>query len=174
MKRSVLFVGLLAFAFLVVCALDVMHESPPWDVVDIALDVGQTAVLLLMVIVVAWSTQSVAQMHDDQQAFRDSVLRNNAQGDDWRAARSQEIGAMSDAIALEFRAWGLSREEMDVAELLLKGASLNEIALDQRTSLTDIRDRAQAVYRKAGISDRVALSAYFLDSLFSNANAQPV
>jgi len=174
MKRPVLFVMLPAFAFMLVCALDIIRESPPWDVVDIALDVAQTAMLVLMVVVVAWSTQRVAQMRDDQQAFHDAVIRNNAQGEDWRAARSQEIAAMSDAIALEFRAWGLTGEEMDVAELLLKGASMKEIALDQRTSLAKIRDRAQAVYRKAGISGRVELSAYFLDSLFSNAEAQPV
>ncbi|WP_157033205.1 helix-turn-helix transcriptional regulator [Loktanella sp. S4079] len=167
MMRPNWFIILPVCAFVVVCALDIVRESPPWDMGDIALDIAETALLVLMVVAVAWSTQRVTQMRDDQQAFRDALVRHAAQGADWRAARSQEIAAMSDAIALEFRAWGLTGEEMDVAELLLKGASLKEIALAQRTSLAQVRDRANAVYRKAGISGRVALSAYFLDSLFA-------
>ena len=167
MKRPTPIVAIAATVFMLVCAMDIIRESPPWDPVDIALDVAQTMMLVLMVVVVAWSTQRVTQMRDDQQAMHDAMLRNSAQGADWRAARSQEIAAMSDAIALEFCAWGLTGEEMDVAELLLKGASLKEIALDQRASLAGIRAKAQSIYRKAGIRGRVELSASFLDSVFA-------
>ena len=172
MKRPLVYIALPALAFVLVCALDIIRETPPWDPVDIGLDIAQTVALVLMVVAVAWSMQRVVDLRQDSQALRDFMARNNNKGADWRAARSQEIAAISEAIALEFRDWGLTAQEMNVAELLLKGASVKEIALDQQASEAMIRVREQSIYRKAGLSGRVELSGYFLDSLFAAETVQ--
>lgn len=166
LKRPIVFIVAAIALFVLICTLDIVREGPPWDPVDVVLDILQTLGLVVLVIAVAWAMQRISVMHEDQNALRDYVARNNAKGADWRAARSDEIAALSDAIALEFRDWGLTGEEMDVAELLLKGASLKEIALDQRQSMSRLQALETSVYRKAGLSGRVELSAYFLDSMF--------
>ena len=69
---------------------------------------------------------------------------------------------MASAIQLQFRQWHLSAVEIDIASLMLKGASLREIALARDTSEATIGQQAQSVYRKSGPPGRAKLSAYFL------------
>ena len=88
-------------------------------------------------------------------------------GDD--DARQDEIEALGNAIEAQFKAWQLSPAEIDIAGLMLKGASLKEIALARDTSEATIRQQAQSIYRKSGLSGRAELSAYFLESLFAAA-----
>ena len=49
--------------------------------------------------------------------------------------------------------------------MLLKGFSHKEIAALRETSERTIREQARAVYRKAGLSGRASLSAFFLEDL---------
>ena len=52
---------------------------------------------------------------------------------------------------------------------MLKGMSLKEIAIARDTSEATVRQQAQAIYRKSGLSGRAELAAYFLESLFEEA-----
>ena len=70
-----------------------------------------------------------------------------------------------------FEAWSLTPAEADIAGLLLKGASLREIAALRRTSEATIRQQAQSVYRKSGLGGRRELAAYFLEALFERRSA---
>ncbi len=65
------------------------------------------------------------------------------------------------------RTQGRSRRysERDVALLMLKGLSHREIAIARDTSERTIRQQAQAIYAKANLSGRAALSAFFLEDL---------
>ena len=63
---------------------------------------------------------------------------------------------------------GATPAEGDIAGLLLKGVPLGEIARLRRTSQTTIRQQAQAVYRKSGLSGRAEFAAYSLESLFED------
>ncbi len=56
--------------------------------------------------------------------------------------------------------------EADIAGPMLKGLPLRDIAALRRTSETTIRQQAQAIYRKSGLSGRAELAAYFLNSPF--------
>jgi DNA-binding CsgD family transcriptional regulator len=49
----------------------------------------------------------------------------------------------------------------------LKGLSLKEIAQIRATSERTIRAQARALYAKAGLSGRAALSAFFLEDLLA-------
>ena len=69
------------------------------------------------------------------------------------------------------RAWALSPAEADIAGLMLKGASLRDIARLRHTSETTIRQQAQGIYRKSGLSGRSEVAAYFLESLFEERRA---
>ncbi len=170
-SRNFAVVAVPAIAFAVVCGFDIILETDPWDPIDVALDIAATAILVMLIVAVAWSVQQISSINDEQKAIQDHLLRRTAQGEEWRASQAAEIAAMSDAIIREFKSWNLTDAEMDVAGLLLKGASMKEIALARETSEATIRQQAQSMYRKAGLSGRVELSAYFLDSLLGEADS---
>lgn len=69
------------------------------------------------------------------------------------------------AIDRQFERWGLFAAEREVALLLLKGLSHKEVASARETSERTVRQQALAVYRKAGLSGRAELAAFFLEDL---------
>lgn len=75
------------------------------------------------------------------------------------------IARLGSAIQQQFVRWQLTVAESAVALLLLKGLSLKEIAAVRATSERTVREQARCVYRKAGISGRPALAAFFLEDL---------
>ena len=89
------------------------------------------------------------------------------EGQVWRAQSRRFISGLGRAIESQFDAWALTPAEADIASLLLKGATLREIAVLRRTAESTIRQQAQGVYRKSGLASRAELSAYFLEDLFS-------
>lgn len=76
-----------------------------------------------------------------------------------RDARS----AYSRSIRAQFEAWGLTRSEQEIALLLLKGLSLQEIAVVRDTREKTVRQHASNIYGKAGLDGRHALAAWFLE-----------
>ncbi len=89
------------------------------------------------------------------------------QGESWRADSRLLLNGLSEAIDQQFRHWSLTEAERQVAMLLLKGLSSKEIALMRQSSERTVREQARAVYAKAGLSGRAALSAYFLEDLLA-------
>ena len=51
--------------------------------------------------------------------------------------------------------------------LMLKGLGLKEIADMRGTGERTVREQARSVYRKAGVANRSALSAFFLEDLLT-------
>ena len=140
---------------------------PAWD--EIAVDVLDELMIIAAMAGVAWTVQGLRDLHEEQSALSNNLMRAIAQGNVWRSERRAEIAALGGAIQQQFKQWHLSAAEIDIAGLMLKGASLKEIALARDTSEATIRQQAQSIYRKSGLSGRAELSAYFLESLFAEA-----
>lgn len=168
MSKRKLFLIIVGFAVIALglTTFDQVHQAtlPPWD--EIAIDFADEVLLIGAMAGVAWIVQS---LRDGQDALSNNLARSMAQGDVWRDQRRAEIAALGQAIEDQFRRWKLSAAEIDIAGLMLKGASLKEIALARDTSEATIRQQAQSIYRKSGLSGRTELSAYFLESLFAEA-----
>lgn len=166
-------IGLVCLATLLILGLtllDVLREPEFPAVTEILIDIAEKLILIGAMVVVAWTVHNVMDLREDHVALSNNLARSMAQGDAWREQRRGEIEALGKAIEDQFRHWHLSAAEIDVAGLMLKGASLKEIALARDTSEVTIRQQAQAIYRKSGLSGRAELSAYFLESLFEAAD----
>jgi len=109
--------------------------------------------------VLAARASLAATQRDLQQVRRESAR--------WRRDSRALIEGLSLAIRQQFEDWSLSAAEGEIALLLLKGLSLKEIAAIRSTSERTVREQARSVYRKAGVSGRPALSAYFLEDLLA-------
>lgn len=83
----------------------------------------------------------------------------------WKKENRELLQGLSAAIEQQFSRWHLSGAEADVGLLLLKGLGHKEIAAIRQTSERTVREQARSLYRKAGISGRSALSAFFLEDL---------
>ena len=142
---------------------------PPWD--EIAVDFLDELMIIATMAGVAWTMIGLRDLNEEQNALANNLMRAIAQGNVWRVERRAEIAALGKAIQTQFKAWHLSMAEIDIAGLMLKGATLKEIALARDTSEATIRQQAQSIYRKSGLSGRAELSAYFLESLFAEAES---
>jgi DNA-binding CsgD family transcriptional regulator len=75
------------------------------------------------------------------------------------------MAGLGAAIDAQFDRWGLSPAEKEVGLLLLKGLSHREVAQARSVTEATARQQARAVYRKAGVSGRADLAAFFLEDL---------
>jgi DNA-binding CsgD family transcriptional regulator len=91
--------------------------------------------------------------------------RARADAERWRREANDHLRGLGVAIDGQFERWQLSSAEREVALLILKGLALKEIADVRETSERTVRQQALSVYRKAGLSGRAELSAFFLEDL---------
>lgn len=73
--------------------------------------------------------------------------------------------AVQEVIESHFAAWGLTPSEADVANFLVKGMSITEIAQLRGSAEGTIKSHLNAIYRKSGTSGRGELMALILDGL---------
>jgi DNA-binding CsgD family transcriptional regulator len=106
------------------------------------------------------------QRDEQLQLLRDLEVAR-IEGQRWRSESHTLLAGLGEAIDGQFSRWNLTDAEREVALLLLKGLSLKEIATIRTTAERTIRAQARAVYSKAGLTGRAALSAFFLEDLLA-------
>lgn len=74
-------------------------------------------------------------------------------------------GHLAEVISSEFDRWRLSQTEREIALLLIKGLSMQEIAGIRQVKEKSVRQQAARIYTKAGVSNRNELSAHFIEDL---------
>jgi DNA-binding NarL/FixJ family response regulator len=77
-------------------------------------------------------------------------------------------GNLAEVVKDQFKKWALSNSESEVAWLIIKGFSFNEISVMRSVAEKTIRAQAGAVYRKSGTGNRSEFTATFLDDLLNH------
>lgn len=85
----------------------------------------------------------------------------------WREEAGDLVAGLGAMIGRQFGRWGLTAAEREVALLLLKGLSHKEVAAARSIGEATARQQAASVYRKAGLSGRHDLAAFFLEDLLA-------
>ena len=142
-----------------------LNEEP--SLIDFALDYTENLILVAAIFASVLMLPRLRDLESKTESLRRDVSATNAAGAEWRSRAQATLLSLSDAIEDQFATWELTTAERDVAGLILKGMSLKDIALARDTSEATIRQQAQSVYRKAGLTGRAELSAYFLEDLFN-------
>lgn len=99
------------------------------------------------------------------QSLAGELARSAAEAARWRSEARALMQGLGQAIDDQFDRWRLSQAEKEVALLLLKGLSHREIAELRSVTEATARQQARAVYKKAGLSGRHDLAAFFLEDL---------
>ena len=160
---SDLLLALLFLAIVVGGITDLVLDAPqrwltPHIVVELAL-----ISLSLGVAVYLWRG-----WHRTSRALRDAraaLTIRRSERDRWRENTRRLLEDLGREVDRQFADRGLTRAEREVAVLLLKGLSHKEIAVHTSRSERTVRQHAVALYRKAGLSGRAALAAFFLGDL---------
>jgi DNA-binding CsgD family transcriptional regulator len=115
------------------------------------------------VIVVLW--RRVVTARREARSLAHALTAAHADAARWRNEAGDLLGGLGAAIDRQLAAWNLTQAEREVALLLLKGLSLKQIADLRATAERTARQQALAVYRKANVTGRAELSAFFLEDL---------
>lgn len=91
----------------------------------------------------------------------------------WRAESEELLAGLGVAIDRQFGEWHLTAAEREVGLLVLKGLSHKAAATVRGVSERTVREQARQLYRKAGLSGRADLSAYFLEDLLLPSPGAP-
>jgi len=76
-------------------------------------------------------------------------------------------GRLLDTVQAKFDEWKLTPSEREVALLLMKGLSVEEIASIRGAKPGTIKSQSNAIYRKAGLKNRSELAAWFMEDLLA-------
>jgi DNA-binding CsgD family transcriptional regulator len=98
-------------------------------------------------------------------ALAERLEATEAEAARWRDEARDLLSGLGVALDRQFERWSLSPAEKEVALLLLKGLSHKEIAGVRNITEATARQQARAVYKKAGLSGRNDLAAFFLEDL---------
>lgn len=123
--------------------------------------VGATLVLRELVRMTSLARAASAEALSLAQKLESS----KAEAETWRAEARDLVRGLGQAIDEQFERWQLSPAEKEVGLLLLKGLSHREIALARSVTEATARQQARSMYRKAGLSGRNDLAAFFLEDL---------
>lgn len=93
------------------------------------------------------------------------LQRNRDEATEWRNETKTLLQGLGAAINKQFEVWHLTPSEKEIGLFLLKGLSHKEVAYLRGVSEATARQQARSIYKKAGLSGRHDLSAFFLEEL---------
>lgn len=168
--RPVLLFGLVVALVTVDIASDLLEHA----------DLGHVALELLVACVaiggVVYYSRLALRERRQRQALvvelsnaQDERERLRKEAEAWRKEAKDAVSGLATAIDHQFDRWSLTGAEREVALLLLKGLSHKEVSALRGTSERTVRQQSLMVYKKAGVTGRAELSAFFLEDLLDPA-----
>jgi DNA-binding CsgD family transcriptional regulator len=142
-------------------------DEPDMSITEMLIELLKSVPIVVTTVGMVVLFRVARQQRVDHEALSRGLKDAHDQGERWRSESRLILEGLSQAIARQFRQWNLTDAEREVALLLLKGLSSKEIALMRGSSERTVREQARAVYAKAGLNGRAALSAYFLEDLLA-------
>jgi DNA-binding CsgD family transcriptional regulator len=140
-------------------AADLRSGLPLWN---IGVDLTITAGAIIAGAVYWWRS-----VHFRRQT--EALLRRldaaRADADRWRAEAASVLPALGAAIHRQFERWTLTPDEQHIALMLMSGLSSKQIAEVCHGNVRTVRQGTLDIYRKAGVTGRAALAAFFLQDL---------
>jgi DNA-binding CsgD family transcriptional regulator len=144
-----------------------IRDEPQLKALDLFVEFIKILPIVLMCVGLALLFRITVRQREDQLTLLRDLEVARLQGQRWRAESRSLLNGLGDAIDAQFSRWNFTEAEREVALLLLKGLSLKEVAAVRATSERTIRAQAAALYAKAGVTGRAALSAFFLEDLLA-------
>ena len=132
---------------------------------SIAAQTFEILVFVLALAGIALHGWQLASARSQSERLDRELAETRADAQRWSREARDVLQGLGAAMDRQFDKWGLTPAERDVALLQLKGLRHKQIAELRDTSERTVRQQALAIYRKAGLSGRTDLAAFFLEDL---------
>lgn len=137
--------------------LDFVRNEPLWHLIEEGVVITMALGLITyMVLNLRQRKRDLNDLLQELKSTEHSLARSKAVIQNAR----REYG---EVIHQQFNDWQLSHSQQEIALLLLKGLSFNEIAAIRETKEKTVRQQASEIYKKAGVSGRHGFSAWFFE-----------
>ncbi|TXH68081.1 MAG: LuxR family transcriptional regulator [Thiothrix sp.] len=159
-NQEMFFVGLLVLITVLTTSdlvSDYLEGTEVWHLMIEAL------VVIMSVGGIAYLLRAFISRQRELEAVKAQLIETK---DNLSEARKQISAAgqeYSQVIQKQFETWQLTPSEKEVASLLLKGLSFDEIANVRNTKEKTVRQQATAIYRKSGLGSRHEFAAWFFE-----------
>lgn len=140
-------------------------EEPELTTNEILLELIEPTLIVLTAAGLVHLMGRMKSQHQEHLTLIRDLDVARSEGAQWRRDMRELLQGLGNAIDAQFDRWGLTAAEREVAMLLLKGLSHKDIAVVRECSDRTARQQARAVYAKANLSGRAALSAFFLEDM---------
>lgn len=110
-------------------------------------------------------SREAIRLHRQTESLALELETTAAEASRWREEARTLLDGLGVAIDHQFTRWKLTPAEKEVGLLLLKGLSHKEVAAVRSVSSATARQQARALYKKAGLTGRNELAAFFLEDL---------
>lgn len=114
-----------------------------------------------------WQLILLLSKDKEMKVIQTELLATRDSYKDWLYKSKNSANEIRKMIDQQFSDWHLSVSEKDVALLLIKGLTMKEIAELRNTQEKTVRQQATTIYRKANLSGRQELAAFFLEDILS-------
>jgi DNA-binding CsgD family transcriptional regulator len=173
MQRKTFFILIAICLFVAQAVLEHMRSTETFTTVIFLNDLLEMGLLAGGVAMTAFVVFETRELRIERLEMLDDLATARRESSRWRDAARAHVNGLSQAIAAQFRTWGLTDSEADVAGLMLKGLAHKEIATLRQCSEATVRQHATVVYRKSGLISRSQLTAFFLEDLLMPSDAVP-
>ncbi|MBT5953897.1 response regulator transcription factor, partial [bacterium] len=121
--------------------------------------------ILLTLATIGWLLSDFFKSKFRISKFKQDISLLESEKNEWRSKAEELLQGLSKTIQDQFEKWSLTKSEVDIGFMLLKGYSQNEIARMRKTSEKTVQTQSQAIYKKMNLKNRSELAAFFLEDL---------
>lgn len=160
-KMRLLFTGF-ASVFIILAVIDVILDTLERQAVDAHVIIESIMLTSAFVLVfLLWTGFRVRLTRTGETLER---VRRELAG--FRERHEGAVREMRSAMQEQFARWKFSEAETKIANALIRGYSLKQIAGIFEKSERTVRNQTVAIYEKSGMTGRSDLAAFFLADLF--------
>ena len=141
--------------------IDVTTDESTWHIIE------ESIVITLALALIAYLIINLKQHSTNLQDLRQELKTTEHSLEESNTRIHNARKEYSLVIHQQFEDWQLSRSQQEIALLLLKGLSFNEIAAIRETKEKTVRQQASEIYKKANVAGRHAFSAWFFEDFLN-------
>ena len=141
--------------------IDFTTNESTWHIIEESIVISLALALIAYLIInLKQHSNNLLQLREELQTTEHSLEQSNTRIHNARKEYSHVIHQ-------QFDDWHLSQSQQQIALLLLKGLSFNEIAAIRETKEKTVRQQASEIYKKANVAGRHAFSAWFFEDFLN-------
>ncbi len=165
MKKLALLSIVCIMAFLAIGVGESLYNGERLQPGELAFELAEAILIFGAVGLTAIIAYDARNKYLEQLHLVTKLEKAKFEGANWRRLAESYVNGLGAAISTQFEDWKFTPSESDIAMLMLKGFSHNEIASLRATSVATVRQQASMIYRKSGLTSRRELTAFFLEDL---------